>query len=295
MFAPIKKQVAIPQAEGERLGLLLDAWRKERWATRSSGPSLMSRRVILPDEQIQKIVDHGGDFLRVQTITVNLLKSFLQWDLASAADWQAVTDVVHQWRGGVVLPTNSPQSRGGRRKKSKKNSATVDSDLTPRRPIAPLSQPSFSPARLSSRGRGHWGRPANGRGNSIRNSTTQHVTDNDFFITSSSTPTGPSTVMIQPLNTPNPCPITAPSPSLTYSTPPYGRYPGQFYPQAVGAVAQSYSYPYPYYSQHMYSLPPQYCPTTTSTRSIPPVGPLPPQYRPTITSTRSIHPPSQAS
>lgn len=153
-FIPIKHKCSLPEEQETRLHEQLEAWRERHKLVRSAR-SLMSSSVDLPDKQLKALVAYGGEFLRVQSITPALIKKVIRWDLASQADLESVVALISEWRLEAG-PAAALGSRGGKRKKARRTQTEVlelDDETphpTPRRPTIPLSQPSFSPARMVS-------------------------------------------------------------------------------------------------------------------------------------------------
>ncbi|KAJ7938623.1 hypothetical protein B0H13DRAFT_2301664 [Mycena leptocephala] len=258
-FLPFTHKVQVPQQQREDLVAALDKWRTEKQACRAGGRSLMSKRVYLSDGQVQKLADHGADFLREATVTPDLICNFVPWDLASRDDLKAVTSIIMDWRLDAQLAIGLTP-RGGHRLKQQ-NTMQTPPRVTSSTPhcTQTITQPSFSPARMP-RGR------SRGRGVGRGRGAGQAHGDADFFASTTAaaslpprtmttrSSSGPSSATLPPSNSHSGLPPSAP-PNTPYIP---------YYPAA-------YMYPPPgsYYSQMypMYSLPPRYYPPAPNTQS----------------------------
>lgn len=148
VFIPIKHRFNLPQSQCEKLRARLEQWREEHRVAERGEFSLLSSQVDLPDSALKKILDHGGDFLRVEDITPATIQKVVQLDLASPSDFQCIAAIISDWRQDAALEI-TPSSHAGRRKKIRKNleHSSIENDLTPRpsprRRPKPLSQPVF--------------------------------------------------------------------------------------------------------------------------------------------------------
>jgi hypothetical protein len=52
----------------------------------------------MSDAQLQKLADHGADFLPERTVTPDLICEFITWDLGYSEDLCAVAKVIVNWR-----------------------------------------------------------------------------------------------------------------------------------------------------------------------------------------------------
>jgi hypothetical protein len=249
-FVPFTHKVQLPKEQRDDLVAALDKWRIEKQACRAGGRSLFSKQVFLPDAQLKKIADHG-DFLRAATVTPDLIGKFAQLDLASNEDLKEIASVIMDWRPDAQLAIGLTP-RGGHRQKQQHTAMTPSrsTDETPRRPMQPIAQPSFSPARLARgrpRGRGR-GRGAGAAGRQLQTTT---VNGGDVFA-----PTMPPFTIV-----PNPPPIH-PSPHTQSASQqqPHSAPSAPYMPYYSPAYLQNG----PYYPQMypMYALPPRYYPPT---------------------------------
>jgi hypothetical protein len=262
-FVPYTRKIQLPKDQRQDLEKALDKWRTQKQAARANGRSLMSKRVDMSDAQLQKLADHGADFLRERIVTPDLICKFIEWDLASPDDLRAVADVIMDWRQDAQLASGlSP--RGAQAKKPRTTTPQLVGGRTSRQILQPavISQPSFSPAR---RGRGHGGVRGRGGGRGGSHTSSQPVRDSDFFGPAPqfipprtiSTRTTASSTIPPTIPTP-PSDISRPTPTLSqplhssqnltyaYQNPYMYATFGSCYPQA-----------YP-----MYALPPRYYPPT---------------------------------
>ncbi|KAJ7441114.1 hypothetical protein FB451DRAFT_1299066 [Mycena latifolia] len=161
-FLPFTHKVTVPQQQRDDLVAALDKWRTQKQARRANGRSLMSKRVDLSDTQLQKLADHGADFLRAAAVTPDLICKFVPWDLASRDDLKAVASIIMDWRLDAQLAIGLTPRGGQQQKKQNTHSTPPATTNGPRRVTRPIAQPSFSPARIT-RGRGR----GRGRGCSI--------------------------------------------------------------------------------------------------------------------------------
>ncbi|KAF7371991.1 hypothetical protein MVEN_00057200 [Mycena venus] len=252
-FIPFTHKVQLPKEQRDDLVVALDKWRIEKQARRAGGQSLFSKQVFLSDARLKKIADHGGDFLRAAMDTPDLIGKFAQLDLASNEDLKDMASVIMVRRPDAQLAIDLTP-RGGHRQKQQNTAVTPSrsTDETPRRPMQPIAQPSFSLARLArgrSRGRGR-GRGAGAAGRQLQTTT---VNAGDIFA-----PTMPPFTVA-----PNPPPIH-PSPHTSstsqqqlrgvLSTPHMPYYSPAYLPYTPNE---------PYYHQMypMYALPPRYYPS----------------------------------
>ncbi|KAJ7860196.1 hypothetical protein B0H13DRAFT_1901102 [Mycena leptocephala] len=180
-FIPFTHKVQLCKEQRDDLVAALDKWRIEKQARRAGGRSLFSKQVFLPDAQLKKIADHGGDFLRAATVTPDLIGKFAQLDLASNEDLKDMASVIMDWRPDAQLAIGLTP-RGGHRQKQQNTamSTSRSTDETPRRPMQPIAQPSFSPARLA-RGRPRGRGRGRGAGAAARQPQTTTVNASDVF------------------------------------------------------------------------------------------------------------------
>ncbi|KAJ7921627.1 hypothetical protein B0H13DRAFT_1866593 [Mycena leptocephala] len=266
VFIPFSHKVQLPQQQRDDLVAALDKWRTDKQARRASCRSLLSKRVDLPNAQLQKLADHGADFLRAATVTPDLIYKIVQLDLASPEDLKAIASIIMDWRPDAQLAMGFTP-RGGHRQKQRNTAMTPlrAIDNTSRRSAQPIIQPSFSPARMSrghprARGRGR------GAGGQARDTATN---DRDYFVATNTAAVPPRTMSTRTSYVPPPLPLVPvqPIPSSSVSQ-----------PHAVPSTSTSYM-PYPapgymfmpntaYYPQMypMYTLP-RYDPPTSSNQN----------------------------
>jgi hypothetical protein len=91
-------------------------WRTEKQASRGLGHSLLSKRVYLSDGQLQKLADHGADFLCEKTISPDLICKFVPLDLLSRDHLKVLASVIMDWRPDAQLALGLTP-RGGQRQK----------------------------------------------------------------------------------------------------------------------------------------------------------------------------------
>lgn len=77
----------------------------------------MSSQVDPLDGLLNKLLDHGRDFLRVQEVTPALIRKIIQWDLASSADFEDVASLISDWQTEAATLLSPLGSRGGSAKK----------------------------------------------------------------------------------------------------------------------------------------------------------------------------------
>lgn len=134
VFIPIKHKFNLPYSQHEKLRALLEQWREEHRLAECGEFSLLSSQVDLPDSALKKILDHGGDFLRIEDITPAAIQKVVQLDLASPSDFQCIAAIISDWRRDAALDI-TPSSHARQRKKIRKNlednSNTIENDLTP--------------------------------------------------------------------------------------------------------------------------------------------------------------------
>lgn len=152
-FIPIKHKFTLPASQRDELEARLMSWREDHKNKCSQGaPTFLSSRVDLPDKHIKKLLDHGGDFLRIPEITPTYIRKVISWDMASLSDLKEVAAIILSWRQFAANEI-TPASQAGRRKKSQKTWLT-DDDPTPQpSPIhstRPLPQPVFITAPMAS-------------------------------------------------------------------------------------------------------------------------------------------------
>ncbi|KAJ6612781.1 hypothetical protein B0H10DRAFT_1952033 [Mycena sp. CBHHK59/15] len=170
-FVPFTHKVQVPEQQRDDLVAALEKWRTEKQACRTGGRSLMSKHVNLSEGQLKKLADHGSDFLREATVTPELICKLVLWDLASREDLKAVASIIMDWRLDAQLALGLTP-RGGQRQKQRNTMSTPPhaTSNTPHRPVQPITQPSFSPAR------GTRGRPRGlARGRAIDTARTVHA------------------------------------------------------------------------------------------------------------------------
>lgn len=253
-FIPFTHKVQLPKEQRDDLVAALDKWRIEKQARRAGGRSLFSKRVFLPDAQLKKIADHGGEFLRAATVTPDLIGKFAQLDLASNEDLKDMASVIMDWRPDAQLAIGLTP-RGGHRQKQQNTAMSTShrTDETPHRPMQPIAQPSFSPARLA-RGRPRGRGRGRGAGAAARQPQTTIVNASDVFA-----PAMPPFTIA-----PNPPPIhPLPHTQLTSQQQLHG-VPSTPYMSYYSPAYLPYTPNGPYYPQMypMYALPPRYYPPT---------------------------------
>ncbi|KAH7905107.1 P-loop containing nucleoside triphosphate hydrolase protein [Hygrophoropsis aurantiaca] len=157
-FVPIKHKFTLAAPQQEKLEAILDSWRTQRHAQRTQstgGWSLMSKRADLPDKTLKQMVQRSSIFLQVADITPELIRQVVQWDLASTADLSVVSALITEWRLEAA-ESITPSSRAGKRKKARQMVLGNDEDpdatphASPQHALLPLSQPAFSPVRITS-------------------------------------------------------------------------------------------------------------------------------------------------
>lgn len=101
---------------------------------------------------MQKLADHGTDFLREAVVTPELICKLVPWDLASQDDLKAVAAIIMGWRLNVQRAIGLTP-RGGHRAKQQNTMPTLPrAENTSLGNVQGIAQPSFSPARMQ-RGR----------------------------------------------------------------------------------------------------------------------------------------------
>jgi hypothetical protein len=277
-FIPFTHKVQVPQEEQDELIAALDTWRTEKQARRAGGRSLLSKRVDLSDSQLQKLADHGADFLRETTVTPELICKFVPWDLASREDLKAVASIIMDWRVDARLAIDHTPRAGHRQKQQNTMPTpprgTSNGPLNAQTITQPsITQPPFSPARMQ-RGRGHPCGRGRGRGQG-RGAGSERVSDADFFapMTTALTTTAPipsrtvatrstSAAQSAPLHSQSGLSVSAPSSNPTQPLPPNAPFVS-YYPAAC-----MYPHPGSFYSPMypMYSLPLHYYPPAPNTQ-----------------------------
>ncbi|KAJ7432676.1 P-loop containing nucleoside triphosphate hydrolase protein [Mycena galericulata] len=251
VFLPFLYKVVVPQQQRDDLVAVLDKWRTEKQARRAGGRSLLSKRVDLSDGQLQKLADHGADFLRETTVTPDLICKFVPWDLASHDDLTAVASIIMDWRLDAQLAIGLTP-RGGHRLKQQNTLSTpprAATSNTSRRNAQTLTQPSFSPARIlrgRPRGRGE------GRGRGGSQARTAAANDADFFAPSMAASVPPRTMATRSGSGPQATPL---QPSLSHTSPPAFAPPNptQLLPPNPYAAYYSAAYAYPPHGSSKYS------------------------------------------
>ncbi|KAJ7210936.1 P-loop containing nucleoside triphosphate hydrolase protein [Mycena rebaudengoi] len=265
-FLPFVHKVKIPEQQRDDLVACLEKWRTEKQASRGLGRSLLSKRVYLSDGQLQKLADHGADFLREKMISPDLICKFVPLDLLSRDELKALASVIMDWRPDAQLALGHTPRGGQRQKRQHMASPQQATNNSLRRPAQPISQPSFFPAAASPRGRG---RPR-GRGAVRAQQRTTAVNDSDFFAPSTSTSVPPRTMSTRFGSPPVPYsqPLAA-SPAST-SAPPLSS------PASAQQLPFPASYnPYYHTGHQSYSTP-----NSSHTYSYYPMTMLPPRYYP---------------
>ncbi|KAJ7481935.1 hypothetical protein FB451DRAFT_1237594 [Mycena latifolia] len=263
-FLPFTHKVTVPQQQRDDLVAALDKWRTQKQARRANGRSLMSKRVDLSDTQLQKLADHGADFLRAAAVTPDLICKFVPWDLASRDDLKAVASIIMDWRLDAQLAIGLTPRGGQQQKKQNTHSTPPATTNGPRRVTRPIAQPSFSPARIT-RGRGR------GRGRGVgRGAGQARINDDNFFAPTVSTSIPPRTISTRSSSIPQPSPS---QPSI------FTQQPAAF---SESVPPTQLTIPYmPYYSPYMYpptgaqypamyqtyGLPPRYYPTAPDSQN----------------------------
>ncbi|KAJ7441701.1 hypothetical protein FB451DRAFT_1298407 [Mycena latifolia] len=256
-FLPFTHKVTVPQQQRDELVAALDKWRTQKQARCANGRSLMSKRVDLSDTQLQKLADHGADFLRAAAVTPDLICKFVPWDLASHDDLKAVASIIMDWRLDAQLAIGLTPRGGQQQKKQNMHSTPPATTNGPRRVTQPFTQPSFSPARVT------WGR-GHGRGRGLASTMTI------FFVPTISTLIPPRTILTWSSSIPQPSPsqpsIVTQQPAAffksmppTQLTIPYMPYYSPYMYPPTGAQ-------YPAMFQ-MYGLPPRYYPTAPDSQN----------------------------
>lgn len=238
----------------------MDKWRTEKQARCAGGRPLLSKQVGLSDGQLQKLADHGSDFLREVTVTADLICKFVPWNLASQDDLKAVESIIMNWRVDAQLAIGLTP-RGRHRQKQQNTMSTPPRAINhiPQGNMQSITQPSFAPAHMprgclrsqgARRGRGHGAAPAR----------TAPANNADFFGPVATAPV-PQTMsthsgFLPPSapsqSNPHPAPSTSTLHNAHPPNMPYNLYAAYMYNSAAGLF---YPQMYP-----MYSLPPRYYP-----------------------------------
>ncbi|KAJ7813604.1 hypothetical protein B0H14DRAFT_2852534 [Mycena olivaceomarginata] len=266
-FIPFMYKVPVPQQQRDDLVAALDMWRTKSQAQRAGGRSLLSKRVILSDAQMQKLADHSTDFLREAAVTPDLICKLVPWDLASQDDLEAVAAIIMDWRFDAQRAIGLTP-RGGHRAKQQN---TMPTPLRAAGTVLlgngeGIVQPSFSPARMQR------GRPR-GQGRGRGAGQAPRVSDADFFATSGSVPprmmaarssSGSHAVPLLPPASHPPLPAShpPPPPASVPANLPYNPYM-PYYPAAYPYPPAGLIHPQMY---AMYSLPPRYYPPVPNTQ-----------------------------
>jgi hypothetical protein len=140
-FVPLRFRCSLPTEFRSALEERLEEWRTNY--TKKRGRSLISAKVIFPDKQLKKLVDYGGDFLRVDTITPELILRVTPWDLASNDEVQEIAQIITRWCHEVG-PQITPSQAKKKARASKPAPTAVPTHVKKKKPIP---QPSFSPRR----------------------------------------------------------------------------------------------------------------------------------------------------
>jgi hypothetical protein len=211
---------------------------------------------------MQKLADHGTDFLREAVVTLELICKLVPWDLASQDDLKAVAAIIMGWRLNAQRAIGLTP-RGGHRMKQQNTMPTLPcAENTSLGNVQGIAQPSFSPARMQR------GRP--GAMAAVAELCKHRLLAiQTFFATSTSADVPSQTIATRSTSGAHPVPLqlSAPHPPSPVAGPSNLPNNTAYLPYHSGAYL--YLPPGSFYSQMypMYSLPPRYYPPAPNSQS----------------------------
>lgn len=142
-FEPLVGQHTIPENMLEVLRNRLVQWRTQS-ARPDRDTKFLGQKIYFPDALIDKLVARSDTLLNKADVGPREVRQLIQWDTASAADWQGIADVLSVWWVEASISATPKSQKWG--KKSRHNEVAGAGPALPRPDFGANSDPESSPS-----------------------------------------------------------------------------------------------------------------------------------------------------